>query len=68
MSRRTAIIHVTKSGRRWASCPNCIAVSAPLSKDATSRKCRHCETEFDLVDAKAPKPRKSRKPTSAPEA
>jgi hypothetical protein len=58
MKRPSAIINITKRGnRRWASCPNCTAVSAPLAVGATQAKCRHCETEFDL---KPPTPKKKK--------
>lgn len=49
---KSAVITITKTGRRFVICPDCIAVTAPVPKGATQLICRHCACEFGVREPK----------------
>jgi hypothetical protein len=46
MKRPSAVIAITKTGRRFVVCPSCAALQAPVMRGATQLTCGHCGCEF----------------------
>lgn len=54
--KSTPII-TTRSGRRFAICPGCTAVQAPVALGATQLTCAHCGGEFGLREPRKREPK-----------